>query len=265
MFKFLPRGGTLEPPAMPLPRLAAASALALAALVAPADARIFSGDTRGASFPFIGKFAFGPRGGRVRVAAGSPTNVNFVAFDDSAWPAGCSDSRAREDTPLIAGVSSVDFSVGGSSRPFYWFMLFSSSDPARPTGSSCGDGVSTAYTVEATQADGSQLAYDEVGLPAVYGVFWVVSLAQLAFHCWRHYFRRPAFAPGLVRALTALLALHALSDVAHLIEWSEVARTGRGSAALAAIGGLLRLGAQAVMWAAAALAAVGFGITSAEA
>ena len=248
---------------MPGPRRSALAALAL--LSSSADARIFTGDTRGASFPFIGKFAFGPRGGRVRVAAGSPASVNFVAFDDSAWPAGCSDSRARVNTALVAGEGDVVFAAAGAPRPFYWFRLLSSSDPAAPSGSSCGDGVSTAYTVEATQADGSQLAYDEVGLPAVYGVFWVVSLAQLAFHCWRHYFRQPAFAPGLVRALTALLALHALSDVAHLIEWSEVARTGRGSAALAAVGGLLRLGAQAVMWAAAALAAVGFGITSAEA
>jgi hypothetical protein len=88
----------------------------------------------------------------------------------------------------------------------------------------------------------------------------------------------PLFCPKLEGLLSAELeaargaleAQHGELEAAHgagrvALARGEVARTGRGSPALAAVGGLLRLGAQAVMWAAAALAAVGFGITSAEA
>jgi hypothetical protein len=158
---------------------------------------------------------------------------------------------------LVPGVSET-IGANGAAKPFFWFMSFAS-DP-----SACGASISTGFTVDAKQADGSELSYEEQGLPLTYGIFWAIATAQLAFHVWKHYLSGIVFAPALVRALTATLSLHAASDLLHLIEWAGVAKTGRGSVGLAALAGLLRLGAQATMWASAALSAVGFGISSAE-
>ena len=125
--------------------------------------------------------------------------------------------------------------------------------------------MNTGFTVTLQQANGDQLSYEEIGLPAVYAVFLVVAVAQLGVHTWKHYVQGAIFAPLIVRCLTLLLSLHAYSDFAHMVDWALVANSGKGSTFLAVTAGLFRLFAEVAMWVLAFFAAVGHGISSSDA
>lgn len=237
------------------------AALVFLALVSSASARVWTGSASG-PFPFVGKFAFGPAGGTIEASLGDTVSTELVAVDDTVWkPSGSGPSLCPGAyRTIMPGATSA--SIDSRGRPYFYFLLLGSA-PINGA-AACSSGVSTAYTVKATQADGGQLSYEELGLPAVYGVFWALASAQLAYHVWRHYSNGAVFAPLIVRCLTLTLALHAFSDFFHLIEWSLVAGSGRGSVFLAVAAALLRLVAQASMWVLGALAAVGHGISSSD-
>jgi hypothetical protein len=237
----------------------AALATLISLTLSLASARVYTGTASG-SFPFLGKFAFGPGGGNININVGDAT-TSLVVFDDAAWPSGCEDARGVT-TDLQAGVP-TSAAYPSALRPSFYFFSLASQAPV-----TCSSPIiATPYTLTATQANGDSLSYEEIGLPGVYGAFWAISLAQVVFFAWRLFFApgRPDHVPVISRAVLGLFMLHTASDLAHLIEWATVARTGRGSVALAAAAGLLRLAAEATNWATAALVAVGYGISTAEA
>lgn len=127
---------------------------------------------------------------------------------------------------------------------------------------------SSTYTLVLKQGSGSQLSYEEQGLPAIYAVFWIFMGATMALHIYGHMVgpkpsNYPKVRPRLVDALVALLALHAFSNTLHLIEWGVVDQTGKDSGLfLAAVGGLFRLAALCALWVMAAFIATGYGIST---
>ena len=228
---------------------------------------------------FIGKFAYGTGGaGFLTVELSGSAQAEFVALDDKTWnvkasaAAQCAGSvpSTLRVVPPETSPSGADggFGVFVRERPyFYFFSLGSQYFTGAPE---CSAAITaTTYTVTAKQFDGSQLSYEELGLPAVYGVFFAAAVVTLGVHVWGHYVPREsaphAFAPLIVRALTATLALHALSTFFHLIEWGLVASAGKGLPFFAVTAALLRLLAQSATWVLAALAAVGHGISSSDA
>lgn len=128
--------------------------------------------------------------------------------------------------------------------------------------------TSSTYTLVLKQGSGSQLSYEEQGLPAIYAVFWIFMGATMALHIYGHMVgpkpsNYPKERPRLVDALVALLALHAFSNTLHLIEWGVVDQTGKDSGLfLAAVGGLFRLAALCALWVMAAFIATGYGIST---
>lgn len=246
-----------------------ARALAAAAAARLAAARVYTGSTSGQTTPFLAKFAFGvdASGAAVGSAAiqysipGADTGLSLYSYDDDAWAgvypnkATCQQAAAaaNSNAPLPAPGSSVTVQIQDEERPHYWFFTLGNAD--------CS-GVYADWTLTLTQADGSQLSYDEVGLPSAYGVFWAVYLVGLAGHVYLHYARRPRFAPLLVLLLTWSLALQMLSLTAHMIDWARVVASGVGVPFFAIVGGLARVGASLTLWAMAGLAANGFGIST---
>lgn len=225
-------------------------------------ARIYQGAVSSALSPFIASFAFGPKGGTIAISGidDSAAGVSFLAVDDIAWPADCTSSHSGVTVTELNPDAINSILAPPKSLPSFIYMALCSAP-----GASCATlPVSTHYLIDARQTDGSQLSYNEQGLPALYGVFFALAAAQLAFHVYTHYRRGARFAPGLVRAFTATLALHCMSDMLHMIDWAAVSSTGKSNVNLAAVAGVFRLAAQTSQWTAAALVAVGFGITSAE-
>ena len=61
-----------------------------------------------------------------------------------------------------------------AARPHVWYFAAAADCVSAPQASS--------YTLDLRLADGSQLGYDELGMPAIYGCFLAINLALLAAH-----------------------------------------------------------------------------------
>lgn len=253
-------------------------AAAIAVGVSLVTARVWTGTTDGSDFPFLGTFSFGPQGAAVGTASitysysgNAPVPGRLLAFSTAHWSptASCENMIGTADTsanllplaPPQSGTMALDFSA---TQPTTSWSFAISSIVSPTTGTGCAvPGPVVSYTLTVLQADGGQLSYEELGLPAVYGCFWAIAAVIFGAHVWAHYVRMtPAFAPAIVRVFTLTLALHMMSDLFHLIEWSVVARSGSGNVGLNVCGGLLRLAALSCTWALAGLVAVGYGVSS---
>ena len=244
-------------------------AVALFAGLAPVAARVYTGTLGSDQFPFMGRFAFGPTGvgsASVSVVSASGSSSNSLqgnGFVDTVW---CPGLGALPTNPIIPeNGSPVSLSVGSGTPPhFYYYSVYNTACTTNPCPSAIGD----TYTLTLKQADGSHLSYEEVGIPAVYGVFWAWTMCLAGAMVWALFFAAkpatfPKELPLLTRVLLVTLVLHALSNLAHLIEWSYLSSTGKPSGAfLAVVGGLLRLAAVAAGWVMAAVIASGYGVST---
>jgi hypothetical protein len=118
------------------------------------------------------------------------------------------------------------------------------------------------YTLDLRLADGSQLGYDEIGMPAIYGVFWAIYLVGTLVHAYAHYWRAPRFAPLIVKFFTGSLALITVSFFCKMIDWATASSNGIGVPAMSLIGDLLRVVSLMALWVVCALTAVGFGVVT---
>jgi hypothetical protein len=234
------------------------SSLLLFALPLFANGRIFAGTAQGSS-PYFGKFAFSSKGGQLTVSNIGSDGISLLTVTDTVGAADCTSTASGVNVAELTSNAVTSYVAPSASKPFFLFMYFCSIP-----GSACGTAISTTYRVDARQSDNSQLSYEEIGLPWVYAVFWLIASAQGAFHTYKHYMQGPRFDPGIVRALTVTLLLHFSSNLFHLIEWATVANSGVGNVGLVMCASLLRLAAQVTLWAAAAFVALGFGITSTD-
>ena len=239
----------------------APAALAALAALPFAQCRIWSGTLVNQPFSdAIGRFAFGAAGGSASAALSNvqapATALNW--FAETSWRKGAHDCSLNADgTAPINGLPTVTGNPG--SNQMWYFALSACTSTA----------MSLDYTLTATQANGSQLSYEEQGLPAIYACFWIMMAGTVLAHAWAHFLAPlPAdypkgVRPPLVIALTVALALHSVSDTFHLIEWAVVDQTGRDSGMfLAALGGLTRLFALSAIWVMMAFVATGYGITT---
>jgi hypothetical protein len=237
------RSQRLAPPPPLLPLLLA-PALLLLLLPRPCLARRYSGSLTGdrGAWPFLARFAFGAdaSGAPVGTASlafaypgagpgpGVPSAVLYM-FDDSLWSAvypaqGC--AQATNQAPGATGFASLPLApgAGGSpatelfvetARPHLWYFTLAAQDCTTPP-------LLSSYTLDLRLADGSQLGYDEIGMPAIYGAFLALNAAVLLAHALAHYF--PA-------ALAALLA--ALCGGGGGFAYGRVDGAGRGASAAA--------------------------------
>ena len=234
----------------------------------PAAARVYSGSlANSGATPFIARFAFGPSSGSTPsgsmvITYSTPQlTLNWLGYIDTTWAQvygsslTCTNqqSLATSVLPLPAGVTRATQTISQPGTAHYWYFVMSNQP-------GCNNVQVSTYTVTFLQADGSQLSYDELGLPAVYAVSVGVYVLATAVHIYVHYFRRPRFAPTLVHLFTITLVAFTLSNLSELVQWTSVARTGMDntSARLAAASFLL-IGV-AAMWTLAGLAANGHGI-----
>ena len=230
------------------------------AVLSGACARTYSGTASGQLRYYVGKFAYGPLGGTITASLGDSSTA-VVALDDTVYDYTADAASQCSQASAITATDGTTVSVPAQSRPYFYFFSIGSLFQGKPT---CNVAVQTSFTVTLKQANGDQLSYDEVGLPAVYAVFFVIAALQLGVHVWKHYTREEQFAPLIVKLLTLMLIFHTISDFSHMVEWALVANTGRGSTFLAVTASLLRLVGQSTLWVLAALAAVGHGISSSE-
>ena len=116
------------------------------------------------------------------------------------------------------------------------------------------------WTLTLTQADGSQLGYDEQGIPSGYATWFVFYIIALSVHVWAHYMRAPKFAPAIVRLYSLSLVLQTASLFCHACDWLTVASRGTGVPFFSILGSLLRVLAAISLWVLAALVANGYGV-----
>lgn len=242
----------------------------LCAGIAPVASRVYTGTFGSDAFPFMGRFAFGPNGGKAAVSiAGSAAGTNPLSTGgwwDTNWCAGPLSAPDTNAQPISEAAPTAGFPVISSNPPHFWYFSTYCALPGgcAPPQTLNGD----TFTLTVTQSDGGHLSYEEVGLPAVYAVFWVWTAALVGAFIWALYFAArpaayPAQLPVLTRALMITLALHTLSNLAHLIEWGFLSNTGKPSGAfLAVVGGLLRLAASGGFWVMAAIVATGYGVST---
>ena len=239
--------------------------------------RVWSGTLINSPFSGeLGRFAYGPGGGTAAVTVpanplATPKQAQLSSYTEATWkaasPPSCTsatDGALAFTTSATAPVTATASFAGGDQTRWVFALA------GQPTGlyPPCPS-LSVDYTLTALQANGSQLSYEEQGLPAIYACFWVFMVLALGAHAYGHIVAPlpqgyPKGArPPLVVALLVALTLHATSNTFHLIEWSYVDITGMESGYfLAVMGGLLRLGALACIWVMAAFLATGYGITT---
>ena len=248
-----------------------ASALLLAAI--SADARILTGTLDGSSLPYLGRFAYGKSGGfaTLSITGGAGQAVSGAAYMDTTWCPGatCASTPSATTAPFLPGnAENFDSPAGGAAfattdRAHIWYFT-SPTQGCNANNPNSG----AAYTLTLKQLDGGQLSYEELGMPALYGVFWAWTTALVGGAVWAFFFAPkpngfPAAPPLLIRVAILMFALHTLSNMAHLVEWSVLASSGTPSGwFLAVVGGLLRLGALGCLWVLAGIVATGFGVST---
>jgi hypothetical protein len=191
----------------------------------------------------------------------------LLEYNDAAWSSvygayagnslSCADAQQGATNTLtldgVQGVQTQDFL--GVARPFVWFFTVIN-EP------SCSPSVDMSYTITLKQADGSQLSYDQLGLPALYGCFWAVFAILTAVHVARHYVLTPRFGPTVGLLYSTALCLFMLHLLFSLVMWARMAADGLVDVPVAILATLLRGLAHLVLLALAALVAGGYGVTT---
>jgi Rhodopsin-like GPCR transmembrane domain len=238
--------------------------------------RVFSGVMDGSvGSQYLGKFAFAsdpsgsPVGNFQLQYMTSQTSLSFYEFDDSdlasSYGKDCLSfiSGATNNIALIASPNSYTTVTGTfieSIRPHYWYFYGANNVGTAP--GDCVPAASGEYILTVTQANGSQLGYDEIGMPAIYGVFWFFSFMILCFHLYGHYFRTPRFGPTIVICFTLVLFLHSGSTFCNLINWSVVQSSGKEVPFMEGVAAMLRFSSLFLIYVLSTLSANGYGITS---
>ena len=239
----------------------------LSLVVAPVSSRVFTGTLGSDNYPFMGRFAFGPNGGSGTVTLGpgpqTPnTNLMTAGWKSADWCAGPAAPAPPGQSSPISDGGSAPLSIGAAAPTFWYFSTYSTSwQPSYPA-------IGDTFTFTVTQSNGDHLSYEEAGLPAIYAVFWVWTMALAGAFIWALFFMAkpasfPTAPPLLIRVVLVTLVLTALSNMAHLTEWGFLSNTGKPSGAfLAVVGGLLRLSASCAVWVLAAVVATGYGVST---
>ena len=267
---------------MRAPRGALLAALSLLLCAPSLHARVWSGTVNAPFSGPLGRFAYGPGGGSAEITLsadplGTAKNVQLAWFSDATWRTAkgslnCQSTPDGSLSVLQNTISSVTETATMPAANILWgFALQSQPSTFDPAGTPCPT-LGADYTLTATQASGSQLSYEEQGLPAIYACFWVFMALTAGAHVYGHIIAplpqgyptgAKGMRPPLVTCLLAALTLHMASDTLHLIEWAYVDVTGAESGLfLAVAGGLLRLAALAAVWVMAAFIATGYGVTT---
>lgn len=191
-------------------------------------------------------------------------------YDDELWaqvyPGMTCGQAVTKWTPDNAGFGTIamppappgpqGIQVSQPSRPHMWYFTMAIAP-------GCTQNVElTSYTLELLQADGNQLGYDEIGMPAIYGVFWAIYMVIVLGHVYVHYYRSPRFAPVMVRWFTASLVCINLSYFCKMIDWTTASSNGIGVPAMSTIGDIFRLLSLMTLWTVCAMAALGYGIVT---
>ena len=175
--------------------------------------------------------------------------INLLEFDDDAWAsvtnkdgtfsADCTGiTSAKTDILQVVqagrpGSGTVQRDVRENSRPHYWYFTFNNLDCITP--------YSITYTLTLKQADGSQLGYDEQGMPSIYGAFFFFMFVALLAHLYMHYGRHPRFGPLLVIVFTVALGTETVSTLLLTMDWAIASSDGAGAPWLTVIGELLHV------------------------
>eukprot|EP00294_Goniomonas_avonlea_P008813 CAMPEP_0114555438 /NCGR_PEP_ID=MMETSP0114-20121206/8749_1 /TAXON_ID=31324 /ORGANISM="Goniomonas sp, Strain m" /LENGTH=414 /DNA_ID=CAMNT_0001740563 /DNA_START=125 /DNA_END=1369 /DNA_ORIENTATION=- len=155
------------------------AALVLILFLAAGQAEIFSGDIQ--SLPeehvvYVGKFCLGVGQSSINIVANGDSNVQFALFDDqkTSWPTvestpNCTDQLAAR-RPLGPAPLNLPLNTPGEATEKYvrwWYFTFIN----------CGGPVTVSdYTLTLINSNGSQLSYQQQGLPELFCVFFVFLL-----------------------------------------------------------------------------------------
>lgn len=104
--------------------------------------------------------------------------------------------------------------------------------------------------------DGSQLGYDEIGVPTMYAValgIWIVALVVAV----REIFCHAPFAPRTLAGFFCALILQILASLFLLIHWQVYASDGNGSDFIEGVGRFCHVASQSLLWLVAAFIACG--------
>jgi len=163
------------------------SILSLLLLSNTISARKYTGSISGTTNPFIGRFSYpvDSSGGIVGSATisytyanGATSSAGVYMYDDELWAqvypsltCGQAITKWTPDTsgfgliPMPPNSASQQIAVTESLRPHMWYFTMAIAPD-------CSKNIElTSYTLELLQADGNQLGYDEIGMPAIFGVF----------------------------------------------------------------------------------------------
>lgn len=259
-----------------------ATVVSLAALVS-VDARVFKGTCTGSTLEvFAGAFAFGVDRTGAPVGTVSidwqTTDTWLTGFlsNDTVWtqlyghPYSNSDSgdvscpdnlslaQFRLPLPAVDGTGSIQMPIFEVDRPRMWYLQLANI----VDGLYCGTSPTGTFTATFLQADGSQLSYDERGLPGIFAAYFALFIVLGALHAWLHYYPRPPFAPTLVLIASASLGLTVFGLLLQLIDAGSLARDGEGVPGAGYVGYFFRLVSQMGVWMLATLTACGYGIVS---
>ncbi len=233
----------------------------------------------------LARFAFGKAGGTATLSTQGPELFWVFAYPDAALclpgglacnalPGGMAvrggNGGAIITTPVPFCVPTPDkvidnyypdcsnmqqsFAAGDGAHAWYFLLnSFCTFTPAPTPINPASAGVGYLYQLTVQQADGSQLSFEELGLPAVYGLLCAAALAALAaLTCAPRPPPYPSAAalPRLARWLPPLLGLHAASALSSLVGWLCISSTGAASPGegFVGAGAVLRLLAQFAAW-----------------
>lgn len=189
-------------------------------------------------------------------------NTVLLAYDDTAWAGvygsglSCADaiSVATQQLDLDVAHKSITVDFTESASPHYWYFTLINRD--------CSPVTMAWYSMTFTQANGSLLSYDQLGLPAIFSCFFALFLAGTLFHLYWHYLRHPRFGPLVVMLLSLSLLCMTLTTLCGIVEWGTVATSGVSSGGWLLAHYLFRVASVMCLWTMVALVACGYGVTT---
>lgn len=184
---------------------------------------------------------------------------DWANFDYSSSQSTCASAiqRASYMRGLPTDSNSVSNDFFEARAPHFWFYTAANA----PT---CGQPVAMSWVMTLTQADGGQLSFEEIGLPALFACFLAIFLAGGGVHAYVHYGRSPRFEPIIVILFTSSLGAQTVSLLLNLVRYGVLSSTGEDSLFCSVAAGLTRAGASVLLWIVCGLAATGYGITTAR-
>ena len=181
---------------------------------------------------------------------------DFAAFNFRTASCGqiISPDHLTFSIPLTGHDGTVSNEFLENRAPHFWFFAIGAYPFCPPVGAE--------WTMTVTQEDGSQLSYDELGLPTIFAIFFVLFLGGFVAHVWAHYVQTPRFSPLLVILFSASLGAYLASTFFKLIRYGSISATGIDSLACAGLALAFHAAANVFILIVCGLAAVGYGVSS---